>query len=191
MMVLTEFTCRSCWPPAEDQGSGAWFGSATQWLEAEAGGVQGCRAGWGPAGREQQLCTKGKPRLVLCKLNPERPEEQGRCTGRSHEESRGYVVYPLVEEWGATLVAAATRGVTPVLPLGPCSAVRLRYERRGGAARAPAPPMYLPAAQLEPAAAAHTSPLLPSAALLRDFLPRRETRLAARSAGPSLGCGQN
>lgn len=50
MMVLTEFTCRSCWPPAEDQGSRAWFGSATQWLEAEAGRVQGCRgAGLGGA----------------------------------------------------------------------------------------------------------------------------------------------
>lgn len=77
MMVLTEFTCRSCWPPAEDQGSGAWFGSATQWLEAEAGRVQGCRGagvpGWvGPCRARAAVVHEGK--TEACSMQTESRE---------------------------------------------------------------------------------------------------------------------
>lgn len=52
----------------EGQESRAWLGSATYWLEAEAGRDAGMLGQAGPARREQQLCLKGKLRLVLCKL---------------------------------------------------------------------------------------------------------------------------
>ena len=61
-----EITFGYCWPGC-GPGEWAWLSSATQWLVAEAMG------GRALAG-EQQLWVKGKPRLILCKLNTERTE---------------------------------------------------------------------------------------------------------------------
>lgn len=73
MLVLMEIALSDAVVPAGDQGRGAWLSGATQWLEAEAGAMQGSWARQGPPRREQQLCVKGKPMLILCKLNTERP----------------------------------------------------------------------------------------------------------------------
>ena len=66
MSVWMEITFGYCWPDC-GPGEWAWLSSATQWLVAEAMG------GRALAG-EQQLWVKGKPRLILCKLNTERSE---------------------------------------------------------------------------------------------------------------------
>lgn len=57
--------------------SRAWLGSATHWLEAEAGRDAGTPGQAGPEGREQQLCLKGKLRLVLCKLERDQNSKGG------------------------------------------------------------------------------------------------------------------
>ena len=50
MLVLMEIARLDAAGPAGDQGSGAWLSGATQWLEAEADGMQGS---WARQGQER------------------------------------------------------------------------------------------------------------------------------------------
>lgn len=71
--VLSDAAGTAWGPGAEGRG----LGSATHWLEAEAGRDEGVLGRAGPARREQQLCLNGKLRLVLCKLERDQNSKGG------------------------------------------------------------------------------------------------------------------